>query len=219
VRSRLVLLAAIVGLLLTPAGCWWDDEANRLRDEVATLGQEVAGLQATIDEAQDRHDRTAGAMERLRAILDDPGEFGTEEQVVAQLAQMSTEDAVLRDDVFGSTGVRSAWQDILFGWSRSAAMDTSMDVHHHWLAADGSQSGGLWVWHGTNCAGHRFQLVEVRIRDHDETGKATLIEIHYPYDDAYVRDAVEGAVLQDREMDARRCRRSGGHVLPPRGSP
>jgi hypothetical protein len=214
-RRLLGILTALL-LLTGTTGCFGPDESDTLKAEVVELTQQVETLQATLDDLQDRHDRTARATERLRAILDDPAAFGTEEEVAAQLAQMATEDAVLRDDVFGSTGVRSAWQDVLFGWSRSAEMDTSMRVFHHWVSADGSQSGGLWVWSGTNPCGHPFELVEVRIRTHDETGRATVIEVHYPYDDDYVRDVVEGAVLQDREMDVlRSCRESAAHGLAP----
>ncbi len=192
-RARRVLAAVTVAVALTAtAGCLGTEDTEALQADVAALTTEVESLQATLDAVQDRHDRTAGATERLRAILADPAAFGTEEEVAAQLAQMATEDAMMVSDVFGETGVRSAWQSTLFGEGPTAASEARVDTLHHWLSEDGSMSGSLWVWHGANAVGNPFELAGVQVSTHDETGRATEIRIVFPYPDAWVLEAFDG---------------------------
>jgi hypothetical protein len=193
VRTRRLLAAAVVVVALAgTAGCLGEDDTEPLRAEVAGLTAEVETLQALLDDVVDRHDRTRSATERLRQILDDPDAFGTEVEVVAQLAQMSADDATMTNDVFGSAGIRSAWTSTLFGGWPGSALEARVDTVSAWVAEDGSMSGSLWVWHGTNTAGRPFELAGVQVSQHDETGRSTEIRIHYPYDDAYVLDAVDG---------------------------
>ncbi len=190
---RLLLGAITASVLLTgTAGCLGTDEADALRAEVATLTQEVESLRATLDDVEDRHDRTASATERLRTILDDPSEFGTEGEVADQLAQMATEDAQMNDDVFGPHAIRGAWRSTLFGFGCEKT-DARVEMLHDWVSEDGSMSVSVWVWHGTNCAGHPFELAGVSVSPHDSTGRATEMRNHYPYPDAYVLEAFTGA--------------------------
>ncbi len=189
---RLLVAAAVMAALAGTAACLGADDAEGLRAEVAGLTSEVGSLQATLDDVVDRHDRTESAIQRLRQILADPDAFGTDEEVVAQLAQMSTEDAEMVDDVFGSVGIRSAWASTMFGGRPGATLTARIDSLESWVAEDGSMSGSLWVWHGTNEAGNPFELTGVQVSTHDETGRSTGITIHYPYPDDVVVAAVDG---------------------------
>ncbi len=191
-HRRLLGILTALTLLTGTTGCFGPDESDALEAEVVELTQQVESLQVTLDDVVARHDRTAAATERLRAILDDPAAFGTEEEVAAQLAQMATEDAQMEDDVFGGHAIRGAWQSALFGFGCEET-DARIEMLHQWISADGSMSGDLWVWHGTNCAGNPFELAGVSISTHDETGRATEMRNHYPYSDQYVREGFTGA--------------------------
>jgi hypothetical protein len=91
------------------------------------------------------------------------------------------------DDVFGSVNMRSGWRNTLFGGG-----DATIKRWHHWMSDDGSMSGALWTWAGTNLVGDPFELIGVVIETFDEEGfLAGSLEV-YPYDDSYVRAQFEG---------------------------
>ncbi len=126
----------------------------------------------------------------MRAILDDPAAVGDEDAVVAALAELATPDAEMEDDAFHeSVGISDAWANTLY----AGAMDARIDVRHRWISDDGSMSGGLWIWHGTNALGNPFELIGVQVDTHDDEGRITHELVVYPYPDDYVAEAVEGA--------------------------
>lgn len=185
--TGLLAVAALTGVL---AGCGSDsDEVASLTTQVQQLEQERDALQEKVDAAATRHDKTVAVMEGVRAILDDPTSVGDEDAVVEALAQYATADAEMEDDAFHeSVGIRQAWENTLY----SGAMDSSIDPLHTWVSDDGSMSGSLWIWHGTNFAGNPFELIGVQIDTHDDEGRVSHELVVYPYPDEYVDEAVEG---------------------------
>ncbi len=184
--TSLLAVAALAGVLV---GCGSDAEVEGLRADVSRLTAQRDALRAEVDAAGERHEKTVAVVEGIRAVLDDPSSVGSEEDVASALASFATADAVMEDAVLGSAPMRQAWQDTLYG----GAMDAEITVLHQWVSPDGSQSGGLWVWRGTNLAGNSFELLGVQVDDHDLEGRVTHELVAYPYDDAYVLEAVEGA--------------------------
>jgi hypothetical protein len=128
--------------------------------------------------------RTFGPVLPLRR-----SETGTESEAIDLLASYASSDARMRDDALGSATMRRAWHESSYG----QAVDAEIEVVHQWFAPDGSQSGGLWVWRGTNLAGNPFELVGVQIDTHDDEGRVTDEWVIYPYPDDDVVEAFEGA--------------------------
>ena len=183
----LLAVAAVAGVL---AGCGSDsDEVAALTTQVEQLEQERDALQEKVDAAATRHDKTVAVMEGVWAILDDPTSVGDEDAVVEALAAFATPDAEMEDDAFHeSVAMRQAWENTLF----ADAMDSTFDSLHTWVSDDGSMSGSLWIWHGTNVAGNPFELIGVQIDTHDDEGRISHELVVYPYPDEYVGEAVEG---------------------------
>ncbi len=152
------------------------------------LGVFAPACGSSTDEAADRYERTAAVKEGVRAVLDDPNSFGTAQEVADLLATYATADALMVDDALGSAPMRQAWYDTLYG----KGLDAEIEVWHQWISADGSQSGSLWVWKGTNLIGNNFELIGVAIDSHNEDGLVSNELVIYPYDDAYVEEAFSG---------------------------
>ena len=182
------MVAILLGVGVAGCSESGDDEADELRDRLEEVTAERDELQARVDADAERYDKSVEVRDAIRAILDDPAADGSEDEVVDLLASYASSGAQMRDDVFGDVGVRSAWYNTLY----AGAMDAEIDVIHRWFAPDGAQSGGLWVWRGTNPAGNPFELVGVQIDSHDDEGRITDEWVIYPYPDDYVRDAVFG---------------------------
>ena len=123
------------------------------------------------------------------ALLDDPGGFGSEEEIADLLATHATSDAKMDDDVFGAVPYRTGFCNTLY----SGLVDAEIDVYHSWVAGDGSQSGVLWMWRGTNASGNPFELAGVSLTEHNEEGLISYELVVYPYPDEYVHEAVFGA--------------------------
>ncbi|GAA1470231.1 hypothetical protein [Microbacterium thalassium] len=188
-RARaIVALVSALALAGGVAGCTASD--SELEAQLEQVTAERDALPAQIDADAVRYDNTIAVHEEVRAILDDPEAYGTEDEVVAALAALATPEAEMYDDAYGDgVGMQQAWYQTLY----SGAMDSRIELVHEWVARDGSQSGGLWLWYGTNLAGNEFQLVGVQIDDHDDDGLITHELVVYPYPDAYVIEALEGA--------------------------
>lgn len=189
-RTTAVTVAVAVALGGGAAACSGDDgEADELRAQLAEVTTERDELQARLDADAERSDKTVEVREAIRAILDDPAAYGTEDEAIDLLASYASSDARMRDDALGSATMRRAWHESSYG----QAVDAEIEVVHQWFAPDGSQSGGLWVWRGTNLAGNPFELVGVQIDTHDDEGRVTDEWVIYPYPDDYVVEAFEGA--------------------------
>jgi hypothetical protein len=160
-----------------------------LEQQLTEVTAERDALQAQIDQRSERHDKTVAVKAAVRDILDNPTAYGTEEEVADLLATYATSAAVMEDDVFGSVNMRDAWYRTLY----SGAIDAEIEVSHQWISEDGSQSGSLWVWKGTNQAGNPFELIGVAVDTHDEEGLVSHELVVYPYSDTYVIEAVTGA--------------------------
>jgi len=187
--TRITALSIAIALTGGTLAC--SNDAGELEDvqsELAQVTSERDELQARLDADADRYDKTVAVKDAIRAILDDPTSYGTEDEVVDLLASYARPGAKMRDDVFGAVGMRAAWHNTLYG----SAMDAEIDIVQRWVAPDGSQSGGLWVWQGTNPGGHAFELVGIQIDTHDDDGLVTDEWVAYPYPNAYVSEAILG---------------------------
>lgn len=185
-KIAIVALLLMLGVVTPACGSESDDAVRQQLDEVTA---ERDSLQARIDASSERYEKTAAVTAAIRAVLDNPNEFGTEDEVVDLLATYATPDALVEDDAFGSVGIRQAWYNTLYG----NVVDAEIEVRHQWISDDGLQSGWLWVWKGKNLRGNDFELIGVAIDSHDEEGLVTHELVIYPYDDAYVMAAFTGA--------------------------
>jgi outer membrane murein-binding lipoprotein Lpp len=183
----LLAVAAVAGVL---AGCGSDSgEVAALTTQVEQLTEERDALQERVDAAPTRHDKTMAAVEGVRAILDDPASVGDEAAVAAALAAFATPDAQMEDDAYHeAVPMERAWAQTL----SSNGIDAQMDVLHQWVSDDGSMSGGMWIWHGTNLVGNPFELIGVQVDTHDDEGRISHELVLYPYPDEYVVQAIEG---------------------------
>jgi len=197
-RSHHLLACAAAAILVV--ACSSDpttsQEYKTLQQELADTQQQLAQVTTERDalsqaarEAADRYDKAKATQEAIRTILDDPESVGTEEEVIAALAALATPDALMVDDVFGGTDMRSAWYQTLYG----GTVDATIDTTYIWLSRDGAQGGSLWLWHGTNLAGNPFELAGINLTDYNEEGLVSNSYIVYPYPADYVEEAFEGA--------------------------
>ena len=164
-----------------------EDQLVQAEDQVVAITAERDALAQATD-SSDRHDNAARVLEGIRAILDDPEAFGTEDEIADLLATHATGDALMDDDVFGAVIWRDGFYNTLYGMA-----DARVDVYDNWLCDDGSQSGALWMWHGTNSAGSPFELAGISLTTHDEDGLISYELVTYPYSDEYVRKTFRGS--------------------------
>ena len=168
-------------------------EMTAERDALALQAEERAAAERDApaqqaEERAERREKGIAIQAEIKAILDDPESFGTEEEVADLLATHATQFAAMDDEVFGSANYRAGFYNTLY----SNAMDAEIDVYETWMSDDGSQGGVLWMWHGTNARGNPFELAGVSITTHDEDGMITHEYVTYPHDDAYVVSAAYG---------------------------
>lgn len=180
-----VVLALTVGVIAPACGNESDDASKQ---DLVEMVAERDELQSRLDDRSDRYEKTAAVVAGMRAVFDDPDSYGTEDEVADLLATFATSDALMADTVLGSAPMRQAWYNALY----SGAVDAEVEISHQWITDDGSQSGSLWVWSGTNRLGNPFELVGVSLDSHNEDGLITREKVIYPYDDAYVKQAFSG---------------------------
>jgi len=187
-----VLLAAAlaVGGIAACSGDPTDSaQYKALAQQLADITAERDALAGAKQQVSERHAKALATQEAVRRILDDPEATGTEQEVIDALAAFAVPGARMDDAVFGAVAIRSGWYNTLY----AGTMDSAIDVTYMWLSEDGSQGGAVWLWHGTNLAGHPFELAGVALDDYDENGLITNSFVVYPYADDYVREAVMGA--------------------------
>jgi len=185
---RLLALTLVLGLFGGIAACGGDSDVADLERRLTEVEAERDALEEQSHADFERYQKTAAVKVAIREILDDSAAFGGEEEVAALLATYATPDALMEDDAFGAVPMRQAWFNTLY----SNAMDAEIEIWHQWISDDGSQSGGLWVWHGLNAAGNPFEVVGVAIDTHDAEGRVAHELVIYPYSDAYMDKAVFG---------------------------
>ncbi|MDN4473468.1 hypothetical protein [Demequina zhanjiangensis] len=176
-------VALMAAVLL--AGC--SSGSADLEQQLADVTAERDALQAQIDAIDGRYALTMENKAAVEEILANHDSYGTPAQVADLLATYATDDAKMDDDVFGAVGIRSAWFYTLFGEA-----DAEIDTVQQWVDADGSESGSLWIWHGTNGGGHPFALIGIAVDTYDDEGMITNSWVAYPYDDEYVMNAIQG---------------------------
>lgn len=148
----------------------------------------ACGSDETSDE--ERYEASRATLDEIEALLDDPSQVGTEEEVAAAIAAHATEDAVMYDTAFPA---EISYEESFYNTLYAGTMDATLDVTHSWLSEDGSQGGALWLWSGTNAAGNPFEVAGISLIDFDENGKVAYELVTYPYASEYVREAVMGA--------------------------
>jgi len=164
-------------------------ERDAANDRLATVTTDRDALKDELAALTGRYDKTMEVKAAIRAILDSPADFGSEDDVSDLLATYATPEARMEDDVFGAVGMREGWYKTLYG----GTLDATIEVWHQWVSEDGSQSGSIWVWEGVNQAGNQFELVGVALDTHDLDGLVEHELVVYPYSDAFVWEAVTGA--------------------------
>ncbi len=186
-----ILAAVTIGavLLVVGVGCSATSSNEVIEAELAAVTAERDALSDTIARQQQRHDMALATLDGINAMLEDPDSFGSDEEIVDLIAQHATEGAFMDDEVFGAVPYRQGFYNTLYG----GEMNTRIDVTDSWVSADGSQGGALWIWYGTNAAGHPFELAGLSRDEFDEDGRITYELVTYPYPDAYVTEAVLGA--------------------------
>jgi hypothetical protein len=163
------------------------DAKQAMADAEAELDQVTAerdALAMEISVGAARFEKSAANAARVEAIIDDPDEVGTREEVLDELTTLATPDAVMDDTAFGSVPIRQAWSNTLWG------SDATIKTWVTWMCADGSQAGSLWTWAGESpTTGASFELIGVNLDDYDDEGRVTYSLVDWPYDRAYVREA------------------------------
>ncbi len=210
-KSTIVASVAVFALVV--AGCsssdpTASDEYQALEKELAAVDQQLVETEQNLARAEaevaaitaerdalahgavpsHRYENAARILSEIKAILDDPEAFGTEDEIADLLATHATPEALMDDDVFGAVSYGAGFFNTLYGWS-----DAQIDVYDRLLCDDGSQSAALWLWHGTNIAGNPFELAGISLATHDEDGLISYELVTYPYPDDYVREAVMGS--------------------------
>lgn len=186
---RFVAVGLVFGLLGGLAACGSDADVADLERRLAEVEAERDALEEQTFGDLERYRKTEAVKIAIREILDDPEAFGTQEEVAELLATYSTPGALMEDDAFGAVPMMEAWFNTLY----LGAMDAEIEVWHQWIADDGSQSGALWIWHGSNAVGNPFEVVGVSIDTHDAEGRVAHELVIYPYSDTYMNKAVFGA--------------------------
>ncbi|MEN8114820.1 MAG: hypothetical protein ABFS21_10580 [Actinomycetota bacterium] len=182
-------MAILLGLLLIVVGCAGSesstDEIEALEQQVTSLTTERDAMAAQIAAIESRHERAQSTEKRVIEIIDDPDAFGTQDEVLNALTEMTVDGAVMDDTAFGAVGIRSAWRNTLYG-----GLGAGIKTWVRWLADDGSQAGSLWTWAGTAANGEPFELIGINLTDYDEEGTITNILVDWPYEHDYVRSAL-----------------------------
>ncbi len=176
--------AVCAAVILVFTGC--SSGTAELEEELAQVTAERDALQARIDAEAIRYELVVQKKEEYQAVIRDHEWYGSPSEVAEKLSTFATEDAQMDNDVFGATGIRSAWFYTLYGETQA-----EIDTIQQWVDPDGSQGGALSIWQGTNSAGYPFALIGIAIDTYNDDGLVTHEWIAYPYDD-YVLEAIYG---------------------------
>lgn len=153
-----------------------------LEQQLANVTAERDALLAEKDLAGDRFEKTSETMNAIGRIVSDPGEFGSESEVLDLLRRYYAPGAMTHDLAYGRIDVIEGWNNTLF----RGRVDAVTEEWHNWVSEDGSQAGSLWTWRGTNYVGEPFELIGVAISTFDTEGMNTGDTVIWPYPDEYV---------------------------------
>ncbi|MDN4475185.1 hypothetical protein QQX09_04840 [Demequina sp. SYSU T00192] len=186
-NTRIASVAIAATVVALASGCSAGGETQDLEAQLAEVTEQRDALQAELDAIDARYDKTVAVKAAVEDILADPESYGTPDEVADLLASYGTDDAVMDDDVFGAVGLRQAWYNTL-----SNQVDAEIETVQQWVDDDGSVSGSLWIWRGTNFAGEPFELVGINVDTHADDGTIENEWVAYPYPDEFVRVAIIG---------------------------
>jgi hypothetical protein len=179
----MVVVVALVGLV---AGCGDDSDSH---DQLAEVTAERDALQAQVDAAAERHEKSEATQAAVVEIIADPAAFGSEDEVLDLLDQYAeSPDITYGDEALGSTTYRTGWRNTLFG-----EVQADIQTWHRWLSADGSDGGSLWSWNGTALNGQPFTLTGIVLEEFNDEGLYSSLMVYYPMEsDEVVRAFNEG---------------------------
>ena len=171
----------------TTAGATASADCQALEAELETVTAERDALREGGEIAADaiRYEKSLETQALLVEIIGDPDAFGTEEEVLAALNEIAVDGAVMNDSAFGAAGVYAGWSNTLYG-----GLDSKIPTWVTWMCDDGLMGGSLWTWMGTARNGEPFELIGVDVSSFTDDGKAAHIDVDWPYEGAFVRDAV-----------------------------
>ncbi len=157
------------------------DETKAMLAEVTAQRDALIDADAAVG---DRYRQAKANADRIAEIIDDPDAVGTQQEVLDELMTMVAPGAVMDDTAFGAVPMRTAWSNTLWG------SDATITTWVKWMCEDGSQSGSLWTWTGEANNGEPFNFIGVNLDDYDADGNVTYSLVDWPYDGAYVREAI-----------------------------
>ena len=172
----------VVAVLLLVGACGGDGGSD---DQLAEVTAERDALQAQLDAAEQRHDRSAASQQAVAEIIADPEAVGTESEVLDLLDQYAESPSIpYVDDALGETTWRIGWRDTLF-----SGVDANLESWVIWLADDGSTGGSLWSWNGTAANGEPFSLSGIVLEAFNDEGLYEALTVYYPMSDDEVQRA------------------------------
>ena len=180
VKKTLGVMIMLIGLVGLVTGCGDDSDSD---DQLAEVTAERDALQAQVDAAADRYEKSEATQTAVIEIIADPAAFGTEDEVLDLLDQYAESIGIFYgDDAFGTTTWRTGWRETLFG-----EVDADIQTWHRWLSDDGSNGGSLWSWNGTARNGEPFTLSGIVLDEFNDDGLYKELYVYYPMEAAEVR--------------------------------
>jgi hypothetical protein len=128
-----------------------------------------------------RYEKASQTQALLVEMMENPEEYGTEDEWLDLVDTLAVPGTFYGDDVFGGIDWRSGWRNTMFG-----NVNATITTWHRWMSDDGSNAGSMWTWSGTAQNGEPFDLQGIEISAFDEEGLYTGVTVYYPYDDAEV---------------------------------
>lgn len=169
--SRMVVVTMAVLTLAIACG---DDSGSD--DRLAEVTAERDALQAQVDAAAERYEKSAATQAAVTEVIADPTAYGSEEEVLDLLDQYAQSPSIpYVDDALGGTTWRTGWRNTLFG-----DVDADIQTWTRWLSDDGSTGGSLWSWNGTAGNGQPFTLSGIVLEEFDDDGLYTSLTVSYP---------------------------------------
>jgi hypothetical protein len=175
----------IAGLVVVASACsstdpTASDEHVELEPQLSDVTAERDALAAEIAVATGRYEKARATQDALYPVIQNPANYGTEEEVLDLLDTFATPDVMTGDMAWGdSLGPwwREGWNNTLFGGANA-----TLKTWEYWLSDDGSVGGSLWTWSGTAVNGEPFDIQGVELSRYNEDGLYTELVMFYPYE-------------------------------------
>ncbi|WP_062377090.1 hypothetical protein [Demequina pelophila] len=186
---------ATLGALGAVSGCGDGEERARQEAAVAELEHQLENITAERDALQDhvdavllryvlvvKHDAEQEALLADDSLRADP------DALLDELSYYVIDGARLHNETLGSTSWRFGMRGTLF-----TTAEATIDNVHSWIDPDGSTTGSLFVWSGTNAEDEPFALAGVAIQFYNDDGLLTHTWVAHPYPDGFIWNAVQGS--------------------------